>query len=78
MPSQSVPKVRANLTLDSDLLSEARTLDINLSQAAEAGVRQAVKKAKEGVWREENATALQASNRWVEEHGLPLGDYRPF
>ena len=78
MPSQSVPKVRANLTLDSDLLSEARTLDINLSQAAEAGVRQAVKKAKEAVWREENATALQASNRWVEEHGLPLGDYRPF
>lgn len=78
MPSQSVPKVRANLTLDSDLLSEARTLDINLSQAAEAGVRQAVKKAKEAVWREENATALQASNRWVEEHGLPLGSYRPF
>ncbi|APG49121.1 type II toxin-antitoxin system CcdA family antitoxin [Phaeobacter porticola] len=78
MQSQSLPKKPTNLTLDQGLLSEARAFGVNLSQAAEAGLRQAVHEAKTEEWKRENATALQSSNRWVEENGLPLDRYRPF
>ncbi|MCA0858886.1 type II toxin-antitoxin system CcdA family antitoxin [Phaeobacter italicus] len=78
MQSQSVPKKPTNLTLDQGLLSEARSFGVNLSQAAEAGLRQAVQEAKTNAWKRESAAALQSSNRWVEENGLPLDRYRPF
>jgi post-segregation antitoxin (ccd killing protein) len=29
-------------------------------------------------WLEENWEALESSNRWVEEHGLPFAKYRLF
>jgi antitoxin CcdA len=68
----------ANLSLDSDLVSQARDLKINLSRAAEEGIGRAVKAEQERLWRLENAEAIAASNRYVEEHGLPLAKYRQF
>lgn len=68
----------ANLSLDSDLVSQARHLKINLSRAAEDGIGRAVKAEQERLWRLENAEAIAASNRYVEEHGLPLAKYRQF
>lgn len=67
-----------NLTLDAALLDEARRLRLNLSQAAEAGLRAAVAEARDARWRAENAAALESSNAWVEANGLPLAAYRPF
>jgi antitoxin CcdA len=78
MQTQSVPKKPTNLTLDQGLLSEARAFGVNLSQAAEAGLRRAVGDAKAATWQRENAAALDASNAWVDQHGLPLAKYRPF
>ncbi|MGB1216007.1 MAG: type II toxin-antitoxin system CcdA family antitoxin [Pikeienuella sp.] len=66
------------LTLDQGLLSEARLFGVNLSQAAEAGVRRAVNDAKTTAWKLENAKALETSNAWVEQNGLPLEKHRPF
>lgn len=68
----------ANLSLDSDLVSQARDLRINLSRAAEDGIGRAVKAEQERLWRLENAEAIAASNKYVEEHGLPLAKYRQF
>ncbi len=68
----------ANLSLDSNLVSQARDLNINLSRAAEEGIERAVKSERERLWRIENAEAIAASNKYVEEHGLPLADYRQF
>ena len=68
----------ANLSLDSDLVSQARELKINLSRAAEDGIERAVKAEQERLWRLENAEAIAASNKYVEEHGLPLAKYRQF
>ena len=65
-----------NLTLDTALLEEATTLDINLSRAAEEGLREAVSKVRAARWRAENASALQSSNAYVDEHGLPLERFR--
>ncbi len=68
----------ANLSLDSALVSQARDLNINLSRAAEEGIERAVKSERERLWRIENAEAIAASNKYVEEHGLPLAKYRQF
>ncbi|MEP1588966.1 type II toxin-antitoxin system CcdA family antitoxin [Sulfitobacter sp.] len=67
-----------NLSLDRHLLDEARSLKVNLSRAAEHGLRAAVAQAKSDQWRHENAAALQSSNLYVEENGLPLDQYRQF
>lgn len=67
-----------NLSLDRDLLTEARALKVNLSRAAEAGVRSAVAAARSEKWQADNAAALQSSNAYVEEHGLPLDRFRQF
>lgn len=68
----------ANLTLDAALLEEARALGLNLSAAAEQGLRAAVAEAKAARWQAENAAALASSNAWVEANGLPLSRHRPF
>lgn len=75
---QAATKKPTNLSLDQALLQEARSFGVNLSQAAEAGVRQAVISAKEAHWKRENTKALQSSNDWVETNGLPLDQYRQF
>lgn len=67
-----------NLSLDADLLRDARTLGVNLSRAAEEGLRAAVKAARAEAWRQANAEALDSANAWVEDNGLPLAAFRQF
>jgi antitoxin CcdA len=71
-------KRAANLSIDADLLEQARSLDINLSATFEASLREAVRQRKAAEWLEENRAALQSSNEWVEKNGLPLAQYRQF
>jgi len=68
----------ANLSIDADLLSEAKALSVNISRAAEAGIAAAVKAEKERLWKEENREAIEAWNAWIKEHGLPFAEYRGF
>lgn len=67
-----------NLTLAVALVAEARELGVNVSQAAEAGIAAAVANLRQARWLAENKAALESSNAFVEEHGLPLGQYRNF
>lgn len=76
MPSTA--RKAANLSLDSELLSQARDLDINLSRAAEDGIAKAVKAERERRWLEENAEAIRAENDYIEKNDLPLAKYRLF
>lgn len=78
MQADAEPRKRTNLTLDPLVLSEARSFGVNLSQAAEAGVRRAVAAAKVEAWKRENAAALESSNAWSDAHGLPLDQFRQF
>lgn len=71
-------KRATNLTVDPALLDEARGLGINLSATFEASLREAVRARKAAQWLEDNRAALQSSNDWVKEHGLPLAQYRRF
>ena len=67
-----------NVSLTAKLVEEARALDINLSRACEAGLEAALKDERKRRWQEENRVAAEASNAWVEKHGLPLARYRQF
>ena len=78
MLTRSPSRKAVNLSIDADLLAEAKALGVNVSRAAEAGIAGAVKAEKERRWKEENREAIESSNRWVEEHGLPLAKYRQF
>ena len=66
------------MTLDRSLLDEAKSLGINISQAAEAGVRSAIQAERGRKWREENAQAITEYNALVEKEGIPLTRFRKF
>jgi|HubBroStandDraft_1064217.scaffolds.fasta_scaffold00128_32 antitoxin CcdA len=72
------PKKPTNLSLDTDLLTEARARGINLSKAAEQGLRAAIAAECAAEWLADNKAALDSSNHYVEQHGLPLARYRQF
>lgn len=61
-----------NLTIREDILKDAKELNLNASKAAEYGIAQAIKEAREQVWLNENKSALSAHNKRVEESGTLL------
>ncbi len=65
-----------NVTLPADLVSEAKRLGINLSQACESGLVGEVRKKLGEEWRRENKDAIESSNEYVRQHGLPLARHR--
>lgn len=76
--STHVAKKSTNVSLPEDLLVEAKSLRINVSQAAEFGVARAVADKRAEIWLKENYEAIESSNAYVEKHGLPLEKYRMF
>ena len=72
------PKRGTNVSLDQELVAEAKSLGVNLSQSCENGLAQAVKIERERRWLEENADAIQRYNDFVEVRGNPLARYRQF
>lgn len=67
-----------NVSLSAQLLAEARALDVNISRAAEQGLVRAIAERRAALWLEENRSALESSNAYVERSGLPLAPYRSF
>ncbi len=71
--TQDAPKRRPiNLTIREDILKDAKELNLNTSKAAEYGIAQAIKEAREQAWLNENKFALSAHNKRVEESGALL------
>ncbi len=71
-------KKATNVSLAEPLLAEAKELRINVSQAAEAGIAQAVAAKRAELWVAENKEVFESSNAYVEKYGLPLAKYRMF
>ncbi|QMW23506.1 type II toxin-antitoxin system CcdA family antitoxin [Sandaracinobacteroides saxicola] len=67
-----------NITLTSSLVDEAKSIGLNLSRVCEAALASAVKAEQAAAWKRENQAAIEATNAWVEKHGLPLEKYRLF
>jgi antitoxin CcdA len=72
------PKKATNLSLNEELLVEAKARGINLSKAAERGLSEVIAEHQAAEWLAENKAALESSNEYVEKHGLPLARYRQF
>ena len=78
LASEPIVRRSTNLTLTASLVAEARELGVNVSQAAEAGIADAVARRRQERWLADNLDALDSSNAFVERHGLPLARYRNF
>lgn len=72
------PKKATNITLSVDVLNEAKSLGINLSQACDQFLRELVRQEQERRWQTENAEFIAAYNAGVERDGLPLDAWRTF
>lgn len=66
----SAPKKATNLSINSDLLRQAKELNINLSQQVEGYLSDLVRKTKEQQWLAENADAIAAYNERIEKDGV--------
>ena len=69
-------RVRANVTVDAELLAEAEALGVSLSGTLDAALRQKLRAARREAFLRENADAYADARRRVEEDGLLLGAYR--
>lgn len=67
-----------NVSIGQALIDEARVLNVNISQAAEAGLKAALSAKRAEIWLQENQQAIESSNAYVSEKGLPLAKYRGF
>jgi antitoxin CcdA len=74
----NIARKATNVSINEALLSEAKALKINVSKAAEAGLVIALAEKRSELWLAENRAALQSSNSYVEQNGLPLAQYRAF
>ncbi len=76
--ASAAPRRATNVTLPEALLRDAREMGINLSQACERGLAAEVVDARRRQWLKENRDAMDAWNRYVAKHGLPLDNFRQF
>ena len=72
------PKRPTNLTVNTDLLNQAKDMNINISSILEAALANAVKQRKREAWLSENHDAINAYNEYVEQFGLFSDELRTF
>jgi antitoxin CcdA len=71
-------KKATNLTLNTEVLAEAKKLGINISKACDAFLESLVRQEKERLWKLENADFIASYNKTIEDEGLPLDSWRTF
>lgn len=74
----NAPRKTCIVTIDAEIFAQARKLKINPSEAAQQGVAAAISKRMTELWLYENRDALESSNAYVKQLGLPLAGYRNF
>lgn len=72
------PKKSTNLSINSDLLTQAKQNNINLSKALEQRLVEMLLEEKRCKWREKNKEAIDAYNRRVENSGVFSENLRSF
>jgi antitoxin CcdA len=72
------PKKPANLSINSDLLQQAKEHHINLSQTLELRLIEILREENSRIWKEENREAVAAYNDRIESHGVYSDGQRQF
>jgi antitoxin CcdA len=67
-----------NLTIDPVLVADGKAAGLNLSKIAEDAIRLALRSKQQEQWLTENADAIAAYNRRIEENGLFSEGLRQF
>jgi len=75
---QEAPKKATNLTVNSDLLNQAKSLKINLSATLEQALIAQVKNAQREQWLKDNKDAIDELNKLSDENGLFSDSFRSF
>ncbi len=76
--ASAAAKKSANLSINSDLLRQAKELNINLSQTLELQLIAIIRQANQSQWLEENRAALAEYNRRIESNGAFSDGLRRF
>jgi antitoxin CcdA len=71
-------KKATNLSINKDLLAEARSLNINLSATLEQALIEKVRQERRKQWLQNNRDAIEACNKLVEQNGLFSDKHRVF
>ena len=66
----SAPKKAANVSINTDLLAQAKELGVNLSQTLEKSLVSTIRAEKHRRWLEDNKGAIEAYRQHVEENGV--------
>lgn len=74
----SAPKKPTNLSINSDLLRQAKEHHINLSQALELRLAEILRDEKQRAWLEENREAMEEYNQRIETRGVFSDGLRQF
>jgi antitoxin CcdA len=77
-PFVNITKKATNITLSSDVLSEAKALGINISQSCDQFLRELVRTERERRWQQDNVDFIAAYNQTVTDEDLPLDAWRSF
>ncbi len=72
------PKKATNLSINADLLRQAKELNINLSQTLEQRLAEIVREARRKQWLVENQDAIDAYNQRIEANGVFSDGLRQF
>lgn len=72
------PKKSTNLSINSDLLQQAKNHRINLSKALEQRLVEILLEEKRQEWREQNREAIEEYNRRIEASGVFSDGLRRF
>lgn len=74
----NAPKKATNVSVNSDLLSKAKGLEINLSATLEHALYELIKDTLKKQWLLENKEAIVSYNEFVEENGCFSDGLRGF
>lgn len=72
------PKKPTNVSINSDLLTKAKALKINVSATLESALADIVAARQRELWKEENRSAIEAYNQLVEKTGVASDGMRSF
>jgi antitoxin CcdA len=71
-------KRAVNLSIDAELVSEAKAAGANMSALLERALKDELKQRRSEKLRAENRQAIQKHNQLVRKHGLLSDDWRKF
>ncbi len=75
---ENAAKKATNLSINRDLLSKARKLNINLSTTLEHALESELRKSERDNWLKNNKKAIYALNELADRNGLFSDAYREF